>query len=810
MTETTVRESLNSAAQCFNNNDLEGADFQLRRIMQGDPKNADALHMLALVRFRQGKVGESIKLIEDALKSRPDDLEFLTNLGNLTKSAGDRKAARAWYERAIAIDSNCLAPCYNLALLSAEEGDLDAAIDLFKRALKIDAELAELHFNLSLILKAKGDKQAAIESCKNALRLRPDFLEGHICLGNLYFEEEKPLDALAAFRAADKIKPDTAIVLNGIGVCQTSLGDYNAAKESLQKATALAPSLPDVHNNVGIVFSLLGDYSSAITNLNHALKLNPNYPEAWRNCGNVFSEQRRYGNAIEFYKKALALQPDFYPAQLEMSIALREHGDSQAAKESFARAQALNPLALAPLCGSIGAGLPNFYWDDSEIAACRTQYDDQLTVLENKLTSTEFDHIDLTEAEDALILLQPYYLSYQGGNNCKLYERYGKLLQKTLAARYPDWSKAKTKRHLKPGEKIRLGIASGNFSNHADWRMITSGLVDRIDRERFELFGYSTGGIVDTITEKAKAKIDHYYRGLSFIRLCQQIEQDQLDILLFPELGMDPISLKLGCLRLAPVQCCAWGRTETSGLTTIDYYISPGAMEPDDAQDHYVERLVKLPEFGSYYEPQNLPDASGSVDSLGLRKDAIKFLCVQSLFKYLPKYDFVFTEIVKSVPNAQFIFVARPDGLGEKLLQRLKRSFEKEGLDADRHFVMLPYLSHPNFLELCRTSDIFLDTIGFTGCVTVLDALEHSLPVVTLCSEYMRGRQSTAMLNILELPELIAQDANDYVQKVVKLANDAEYRQAIRERIANNKQRLYRNESVIKALEDNFQSWVSQ
>jgi len=809
MTESSVsvHESLNSAAQCFNNNDLEGADFLLRRIMQADPKHADALHMLALVRFRQGKVSESIKLIEEALQIRPDDLEFLTNLGNLTKSAGDKTTARKWYERAIAVDSNCLAPCYNLGLLSAEEGDLDAAVDLFHRALKIDDELAELHFNLSLILKAKGEMQAAIESCQNALRVRADFLEANICLGNLYYEEEKPLDALKAYQAADKIKPDSAIVLNGIGVCQTSLGDYTAAKESLQKAVGLAPNLPDVYNNLGIVLSLLGDYDSATTNLNHALKLNPNYPEAWRNCGNVFTEQRRYGHAIEFYKKALALRPDFYPAQLELSIALREYGETQSAKEGFAHAQQLNPLALAPLCGSVGASLPNFYWDENEIAACRVQYAEQLSAVENKLTSTP---LDLTEAEDALILLQPYYLSYQGGNNCELYERYGRLLQKTLAARYPDWSKAKTKRRLKPGEKIRLGIVSRNFNNHADWRMVTGGLVDRIDRDRFELFGYSTGGIVDAITEQAKSKISHYYRGLSFIRLCQQIERDQIDILLFPEIGMEPVALKIAALRLAPVQCCGWGRTETSGLSTIDYYISPSAMEPEDAQLHYVEKLIKLPEFGSYYEPQNLPDAVGSVDSLGLREDATKFLCVQSLFKYLPRYDFVFSEIAKSVPSAQFVFVARPDGLGAKLLQRLKKAFEKEGLDADRHFIMLPYLSHANFLGLCRSSDVFLDSIGFTGCVTVLDALEHSLPVVTVRGAYMRGRQSSAMLNILELQELIAEDANDYVQKVVKLANDAEYRRSIRERIAMHKHKLYRNDAVIKALEDNFQAWVSQ
>jgi len=217
-----------------------------------------------------------------------------------------------------------------------------------------------------------------------------------------------------------------------------------------------------------------------------------------------------------------------------------------------------------------------------------------------------------------------------------------------------------------------------------------------------------------------------------------------------------------------------------------------------------------LPSLGFYCEPQALPSAAEDIEKLGLREDATKFLCVQSLFKYLPKYDFVFSEIAKSVPNAQFIFVGRPDGLANKFVERLKGVFAKEGLDADQHITMLPFLSHPQFVALCRETDIFLDSIGFSGCVTAIDALEQSLPVVTVNGSLMRGRQSAAMLNVLGLQELVAKDANDYVQKSLKLASDSEYRKDIRERIANSKKRLYRNEPVIRAMEDNFRSWVTR
>jgi tetratricopeptide (TPR) repeat protein len=233
-TSLNVSESLQSAAQYFNNNDLETADFALRRILRVDPNNADALHVLALVRFRQGKVGESIGFLEQALERRPDDPEFLTNLGNLAKATGDRDAARDWYEKAIKADPESLASYYNLGLLFTEESEFDHAIDVYKRALAINDEWMQLHLNVAIALRAKGDRQAAIENCRSVLKEHPDFLEGNILLGNLYFEEDSPRQALVAYEEAVRIDPENVIALNGVGVCQTSLGDYNAAKKALE------------------------------------------------------------------------------------------------------------------------------------------------------------------------------------------------------------------------------------------------------------------------------------------------------------------------------------------------------------------------------------------------------------------------------------------------------------------------------------------------------------------------------------------------------------------------------------------------
>lgn len=798
MTRTDLNESLKSAAKHFSNGDMEKANFSCRRILQNDPNNADALHLLALIAIRLNRLTESIPLLEQACQHSPNNPEFLSNLGNVTKFTGDRLNARRYYEQAIAADANFLAAYYNLALLLTEEGNLDAAVSTYRQALLIDKKVPELHFSLATVLRAQGHRQEAIDSCRESLRIRSQFFEAEILLGNLLYEENNTLEALIAYEQAAEINPQSAIAFNGIGICQTALGNYFPAKEALQKAVALAGSLPQLHNNLAVAYLMLGEHDKATMSLDHAVSLDGNYPEALRNYGNVLADQKRYAEAIDFYRKTLQLDPTFFEAQLELGIALKECGESTAATAAFEQAEKLNPRALAPRCGLLGASLPNFYWHENEISTSRLGYVVRFDELEKYLAAHPFD---LTEAEDALALVQPYYLSYQGQNDLDLHKQYGRLLHKIVTTKYPQWSKDKGKRTIQAGEKIRLGIVSRNFSNHADWKMITSGILNNINRTRFEVFAYSTGGIADEITEMIKSKAEHFYRGFNFVRLCEQIEQDKIDILLFPELGMDPTAMKIACLRLASVQCCAWGRTDTSGLPTIDYFLSGEAMEPSDAQSHYTEKLVLLPGLGSYFEPALLPPINNNPEIIGLRKNATKFLCIQSLVKYLPQYDFIFTEIAKHVQDAQFLFVARPTGLASKFFERLTKAFAQEGLDVSNYVTMLPFMDRLQLAKLYSSADIFLDSMGFSGCVTALDAIEHSLPIVTMRGAMMRGRQCAAMLDIMELQELVAENTQEYVQKALKLALDPEYKTAISHKIGEHKARLYYDKAVISSLE---------
>ena len=126
---------------------------------------------------------------------------------------------------------------------------------------------------------------------------------------------------------------------------------------------------------------------------------------------------------------------------------------------------------------------------------------------------------------------------------------------------------------------------------------------------QLEIYSYYTGNSTDPVTEQFREysyKFYHIPNNLEAV--AEQIFKDKLHILVYPEIGMNPPTMELAALRLAPIQCTAWGHPVTSGLPTIDYFLSSQLMEPENPQEHYSETLILLPNIGvAYPKPQDIP-----------------------------------------------------------------------------------------------------------------------------------------------------------------------------------------------------------
>jgi predicted O-linked N-acetylglucosamine transferase (SPINDLY family) len=402
----------------------------------------------------------------------------------------------------------------------------------------------------------------------------------------------------------------------------------------------------------------------------------------------------------------------------------------------------------------------------------------------------------------ALTVKQPFLLAYQGYNDRPLQELYGGLVSRIVNARYEAPALPPPPQ---PGERIRVGIVSSFFYRHSNWKIPIKGWISQLDRSRFEITGYHTGGKQDSETEVAAGLCDRFVqRTLDADGWRREILAGAPHVLIYPGLLMDALSMQLAAQRLARVQCTSWGHPETSGIDTLDYYFSSDLMEPADGADHYSEKLVRLPNLSIYYEQVATTPVPMSREKLGLRPDAAVFWCGQSLFKYLPQYDDVFARIAKEAGNCQFVFVRHEGGpmVNALFKERLDRVFATVGLKATDHCVFLSRLTQSEFVAAIGLADMFLDSIGWSGCNSALESLPHNLPIVTTPGPLMRGRHSAAILQMMGVTETVADTLDGYVATAVRLAKDAEWRRALSRQVAENKHKVYRDRACITALDD--------
>jgi predicted O-linked N-acetylglucosamine transferase (SPINDLY family) len=244
-----------------------------------------------------------------------------------------------------------------------------------------------------------------------------------------------------------------------------------------------------------------------------------------------------------------------------------------------------------------------------------------------------------------------------------------------------------------------------------------------------------------------------------------------------------------------------WGHPETTGLPTIDYYLSGRDLEPDGAEAHYTEQLIRLPNLGCHYARRADSPATPQIEGLDLQRDRPLLLCPGTTFKYMPQHDWVYAEIARRVGSCRFVFFSQQPQWTSLLRERLRAAFRDRGLDVDAHVSFIAWLAKPQFIGLMQQADVFLDTIGFSGFNTAMQAVECGLPIVTRRGRFMRGRLAGAILARMRMAGLIAETDEDYVRLVALLAGDAQYRQRVRQEMQAREQVLFDDLEPIRALE---------
>lgn len=392
-----------------------------------------------------------------------------------------------------------------------------------------------------------------------------------------------------------------------------------------------------------------------------------------------------------------------------------------------------------------------------------------------------------------------YFFAYHGEDDREIQQRLCRVIRRmaphlTFTA---DHVSALQRPHNSPSIPLRLGIYSPHLRDHTIG-LLFGEFIHLLDRSRFTPILFLTAEDSDlktTVISQAASKVVVIPRAR--VGAISRIAEERLDIMLYPDVGMDTFSTWLACARVARLQATTWGHPNTTGLDTIDAFFSITDLEPNLDDPPYTERLYTQLHPNIYYRPQrttHLPNRA----VLALPQGRL-YGCPQALFKFHPDFDHVLTSILERDPEGTLVMYAgRVPAWQDALLARL----ETRMADVAKRIHWIPNISRERYIETLSALSVMLDPFPFGGGNTTLEALSVGTAVVTLPPRYARGRLAYAFLKQSNLLEGIARDSEDYITKAIQCAHTdtPERRALIKERSAI----LFENTSGIREWEDNL------
>jgi predicted O-linked N-acetylglucosamine transferase (SPINDLY family) len=721
--------------------------------------------------------------------------------------AGRLEEADAVYQRIIAESPKNFDAIHLHGVIALQQTRFAEAEEWIKSALSINPKDAGALTNLGTVYLRTDRFEAARAQFERALRLQPNFPDALLNLGTALHQLKRPREALVPLKRAFSMNSPSATLCNLLGACLLDTNEIAEAVKVFEAATRAEPETADCWANLSVALTYAGEPARASECAQRAIALEPRSSSALAALAAVQFQENRIDEAIATYWEAVDMPNPSNQTRCAFAIALLKQNMFDDAIDQLRQALDSDSNNLVVRWLLAMAQCKPFYETSADIEIARKDFSDRLSELDTWLTGSL-----PSDAYIAVGSYQPFYLAYQHFNNRELLTRYGRLSALCMQSlplpsagtkvKHDDRPKAA----VSPGRKLRIGIVAAHVRSHSVWIALTKGLIKHFDKSRFDLHLFQLDPRSDAETAWAKrevAQLEDHHKDLK--GWVGAIRAAKPDVLIFPEVGMDPVTAQLAALRLAPIQATTWGHPETSGLPTMDIYFSADRLEPPDSQDNYSERLICLPNLGASVEPwiptMSIPD----LPALGVSGDEPLLLCPGSPFKYSPVHDRLWARLAKGLrasgAGRLVFFLGAPTELNQRLKLRLRRAFREERQDFDKQVYLLPFLPRPQFFGLMQRSALMLDTLGFSGFNTAIQGIEAGLPVLAREGNFMRGRLASGIIRHLDLPELVARSDEEFVDMAVKLTADPLKRKQLGTEIEKRRPILFNDAEPIRALE---------
>ena len=476
------------------------------------------------------------------------------------------------------------------------------------------------------------------------------------------------------------------------------------------------------------------------------------------------------------------------------------------------------------------------------------------------------EELYLTEKEFVFLSNQtcmPYALSYHNKNNIVLLKLYSKLIRKICPfvnyfspriaetiLKKQNISYQKSSNTTSPNTtspKLKICFISDSFITDTSVLRDRISIIGKLDRTKYDVYFASfhrfeeiNGLIAKVFMSKIKNNYINLGTNLSNARL--MLEKLELDFIVYPDIGMKLLPTLLAYSRIAPIQITTWGHSESSGIDTIDYFISSeyfaGSLSHEEIQKQYSEKLILLNSLGTYYiSPHKLFVENNTAykkssinntnhktsviplkkfktrEELGFTKNDHLYVCLQTFYKLNPEFETCLARILELDPNG-IILLSNTFPYCKSHLERIKNTI---GIEKLKRIKWFGSLEKDVFLNVVSVSDVCLDPFPFGGCNTSYDAFDYNIPVITLPSEFLHGQftnglykkmskvehtntttnqtNQTNHTNMFE--ECCAISQEEYAQKASSIGINEKLRHKINRNIEMRKQLIFQEQESI-------------
>ena len=617
---------------------------------------------------------------------------------------------------------------------------------------------------LANLAAARGEPQRAIPPLLQLTRTEQALVAykglARICAWQGQLARATRLLILAAARHRDD--PRFALAL---GEHQLEHAQPQQAWEAFQRCLALDDSCLPAWQGAYRCASALNQAQLALTIAGRLSELEPNNPKHLEAMGENLCHLDQPLECCEAFARASQLQPQNLPNHLNALLPvwrIPPHGSTV-----YCAGQRIRTLSFQLL-------------QSLQLGECWTIEDD------DRLLSHAF-HCAYSPL-NLRAIFEPYYIMLSWA--------FAPWLQEHIIRADNQYRPAQPSH----SRRIRLGLLSAVFSGHSNSTAF-AGLVRDLNRDRFELVLIHRKG---TTVDQAQLNLN----GLADVVVYLEDPLDytyyllrslDLDILFFTDLGFEPYDFLIPNLRTCPIQLTGWGVPHTSGLASIDYYLSSSWLETPEHQAEYTEQLVLLDGLPGCVRSEEIQYRILPRDYFLLPHDRLLLGCVQTFWKIHPDFDLVLERIARRLPEALFVFVdCGVDTANQLFQQRLARRAPQ----ASQQTLFLARCATADFLSLCDCLDLLLDTPYYGAGVTAYLSMYVGTPTVSFAGRRLRDRTVAGIYRYLGIDNPpIAESISDYVEQVVALAASPERRLAIKRQTVAQAHRLYDNPRYVRSFE---------